>query len=118
MPVTALLATLGQTAAFNIVPRQATNESTPAFDWNAASVASEWHARANVDVISQVTPAGDLKTLVPCFDSFQCGRLNVPLDYSRTDGPNTIITVAVLPATDKANYKGAPCRSIERTGVF
>ena len=52
-------------------------------------------------------PASDLKTLVPCFGTFQCGRLNVPLDYSRTDGPNAIIPVAILPATDKANYKGA-----------
>jgi hypothetical protein len=57
----------------------------------------------------QLAPADDLQSLVPCFEDKRCGRLTVPLDYSRPDGPKAIIPVAIIPATDKANYKGS-CR--------
>jgi hypothetical protein len=56
---------------------------------------------------SQVEPSGNLSSLVPCFGTFKCGRLNVPLDYARTGSPNAIIPVTVFPATDQSNYKGS-----------
>jgi len=58
---------------------------------------------------SQLAPTDDLKTLVPCYDTLMCGRLNVPLDHARPDGPKAVIALAVIPATDKENYKGAQC---------
>ncbi|KAH7090865.1 alpha/beta-hydrolase [Auriculariales sp. MPI-PUGE-AT-0066] len=83
-----LLAVVSSVHAIRWIPRQETGDPAP-FDWKT------------------VTPNTDLKTLVPCYDAFQCGTLTVPLDYSRTDGPNATIAVTILPATDKANYKGS-----------
>ena len=60
----------------------------------------------------QITPTTDLKTLTPCFDTFKCGRLSVPLDYGRKDGPNAALAVQIYPATDTANYKGTRTASV------
>ncbi|KAH7103627.1 Alpha/Beta hydrolase protein [Auriculariales sp. MPI-PUGE-AT-0066] len=73
----------------------------------AAKLQSRQGAPPNFDWSTQVTPSIDLKALVPCYGSFKCGLLSVPLDYSRANGPNATIAVAVLPATDTANYKGS-----------
>ncbi|KAL6299866.1 alpha/beta-hydrolase [Sparassis latifolia] len=54
-----------------------------------------------------LTPASDIHW-TPCFVEYQCARLVLPLDYLSPAGfgPNVTIALQMLPATDKANYKG------------
>ena len=43
---------------------------------------------------------------MPCFDTQQCARLELPLDYATPNGPKTQIALQMIPATDKQNYHG------------
>ncbi|EAU30233.1 conserved hypothetical protein [Aspergillus terreus NIH2624] len=47
----------------------------------------------------QITPSSSLEYR-PCFDGFQCARLDVPMDYYRTDGQGSRVAIAItrLPA--------------------
>ena len=42
----------------------------------------------------------------PCYSEQKCARLLLPLDYDVPDGPTTAIAIRMIPATDRANYKG------------
>ncbi|EJD39188.1 alpha/beta-hydrolase [Auricularia subglabra TFB-10046 SS5] len=79
------LATLLVPAFAGILPRQASDPAS--FDWYA------------------LEPSDDIKW-TPCFEGRLCARLNLPLDYTKPDGPKTQIALHMLPATDKANYQG------------
>ncbi|KAI9367304.1 TAP-like protein-domain-containing protein [Aspergillus egyptiacus] len=60
---------------------------------------------------SQITPSQELE-YQECFDGFQCARLDVPMDYHRTDGHGTRMAIAItrlpakVPVTDP-RYGGA-----------
>ncbi|KAL4912860.1 hypothetical protein BDW62DRAFT_214674 [Aspergillus aurantiobrunneus] len=60
---------------------------------------------------SQITPSQTLE-YHDCFDGFQCARLDVPVDYHRSDGQGTRMAIAVtrlpakVPVTDP-RYGGA-----------
>jgi hypothetical protein len=54
---------------------------------------------------SQLTPSNNI-TWTDCFGDQKCGRLNLPLDYARPEGPKTQIAIQMKPATDPANYRG------------
>ncbi|KAM3077268.1 hypothetical protein ACMFMG_003268 [Clarireedia jacksonii] len=44
----------------------------------------------------------------PCFDSFQCARLLLPLDWTNTSKPAQIsLAIIKLPATELSDYRGA-----------
>lgn len=43
----------------------------------------------------------------PCYDGFQCGILNVPLDYDDPSGPAISLALIRLPATDPARRIGS-----------
>ncbi|KAL2816499.1 TAP-like protein-domain-containing protein [Aspergillus granulosus] len=60
---------------------------------------------------NQITPSQSLE-YHECFDGFQCARLDVPMDWQRSDGQGTRMAIAIIrlpakvPVTDPA-YGGA-----------
>lgn len=89
----------GSANAFPLVPRQGTctNTTTPTPTPPPASGSDfDWFS----------IESGDILLWTDCFDTFQCARLNVPLDYTEPAGAKAQIALQMLPATDSANYKG------------
>ncbi len=56
----------------------------------------------------QITPSTDIQW-APCYDGQQCARLLLPLDYYSNGSSNatTAIAMRMIPARDRANYRGA-----------
>ncbi|KAI1785888.1 alpha/beta-hydrolase [Ganoderma leucocontextum] len=52
-------------------------------------------------------PSTDIKW-APCYDGHQCARLLLPLDYlsNNSSGATTAIALRMIPARDRANYRG------------
>ncbi|KAG2014272.1 hypothetical protein CC2G_011105 [Coprinopsis cinerea AmutBmut pab1-1] len=58
--------------------------------------------------IPQITPSQNL-TWHECYSTFECARLEVPLDYDNPTGPQAVIALTRKPAgvpTSSADYKG------------
>lgn len=56
----------------------------------------------------QLTPSTDIRW-TPCYDSQQCARLLLLLDYlsNGTSNATTAIALRMIPARDRANYRGS-----------
>ncbi|KAM5543350.1 hypothetical protein V8D89_003224 [Ganoderma adspersum] len=56
----------------------------------------------------QLGPSTDIEW-TPCYDGQQCARLLLPLDYQSngTSNATTAIALRMIPARDRANYKGS-----------
>ncbi|KZV95747.1 hypothetical protein EXIGLDRAFT_765947, partial [Exidia glandulosa HHB12029] len=91
---------IGGAAASLLSPVYPRQETTPSTSGNTTAPVSP----ANFDWFS--INSTDTPVWTSCFESFLCARLNVPLDYSSTASPKAQIALQMLPATDKANYKG------------
>ncbi|KAH9859128.1 alpha/beta-hydrolase [Lenzites betulinus] len=63
------------------------SHGSPRFDWSA------------------VEPSRSIKW-TNCYAGHRCARLLLPLDYETPDGPTTAIALRMVPATDRANYRG------------
>lgn len=85
-PWIALLAVASARAFSPLVHRQGPNPPPP-FDWYALS------------------PSDNI-TWFPCFGGQLCARLNLPLDYASPSGPMIQVALQMIPATDKASYRG------------
>jgi hypothetical protein len=79
--------------------------------WDIEAKASSSPGSENQFSWAQLTPSESLE-YHDCFSGFQCARLDVPMDYHRSDGQGTRMAIAIarlpakVPVTDP-RYGGA-----------